>query len=208
MKKVIEANRLSADDLNTFVRGDALALVVRGFYPDSDRVDLDSIENHDAIEEYRYVTHKDGEKHELPFGVKRLGLPFSSSFGESSDSQARQNYYDKALPQIHQLRRLFSPLLSPIDMLRLELDELWPQGAGVGRLESRLMFTGIVRITEAETDILEVRPHVDSMTPDMPIERQHAANIYLDTPSEGGELVIYPERGSLSQEQVHDIETN
>lgn len=208
MSQVITTERLESRDLKQFAAGDALAVVVKDYYSHIDQSHVDKIDNHESLEEYSYVTNKNGKTHVIPFGVKRLGVPFSSSFGKSTDSEPRRNYYRNALSGMRELRRIFEPQLSPIDKLRLDIDELWPDGAGVGRVEGELMFTGIVRITEPQTDILEKKPHVDSMTPDIPFQRQYAANIYLDVPEEGGELVIYPERGFLTQEEVHDMTIN
>lgn len=208
MTQFIQSDQLLLEDLKSFAAGDTLALVIKNYYSQIEVSDADQLNSHEDLEEYSYVTTKNGRTHRIPFGVKRLGTPFSSSFGKTADSEARQNYYRHALPGMKKLRKIFSPRISPIDQLRIDFDEIWPDGAGVGRIEGQTMFTGIVRITEPQTDILEKRPHVDAMTPDIPFQRQFAANIYLEVPDEGGELVIYPERGFLSQEEVHDITVN
>ena len=200
--------RLHPEDLQAFRKGDILALVVKDFYDKNNTAAVNKLAHHPDLEEYQYVTTKNGKTTTLPFGVKRLGEPFSRSFGKTPDSPERQKYYLEAAKGMRRLREIFTPNLSPIDKLRIEMDETWPGGAGIARLEGKLMFTGIIRITEPDIAILEKKPHVDSMTPDIQIDRQFAANIFLETPEEGGELVIYPHYPMLTQAQVHDITVN
>jgi hypothetical protein len=48
------------------------------------------------------------------------------------------------------MRRNFMPYLSPINRLRLELDEIWPPGAQIAAFEGKKMFVGIFRVMPPE----------------------------------------------------------
>lgn len=115
------------------------------------------------------------------------------------ETQASVNYYNKyfenALDWIKELRDICSPYLSPIDKLRLQLDELWPHGVSLGTIGGRKMFAGLVREFSIGS---EAEPHTDSIEWDVEKEEdaqaivsQLAWNTYLGMPQRGGELVFW-----------------
>lgn len=79
------------------------------------------------------------------------------------------------------------------------LDEVWPAGANLARLCSRPMFAGLLRVFEAGTRALPHQDHFDWDASKHEIYEgayytsQLAANVYLEVPPRGGELVIWPE---------------
>jgi len=83
------------------------------------------------------------------------------------------------------------PYLSPIDKLRLELDENY--GANVAVFEEKKMFVGIGRVMRADGSVnSELQPHFDSLPPDFfPLDGQFSANVYLKVPESGGELEVW-----------------
>jgi hypothetical protein len=105
-----------------------------------------------------------------------------------------EHYFDQSVATIQEIRRVYAPLLIPIDRLRLELDEQWPGGAGLAMLGGRKMFVGTSRLFE---DGHSLPPHQDVLareTDDEVARRllaQMTVNVYLRTPSEGGELEIW-----------------
>jgi hypothetical protein len=107
-------------------------------------------------------------------------------------------YFKEALPAMRAIRGAAKGL-SPLDKLRLELDELWPSGATVSRDNPyrRKMLVGLARVMRPETLLdgitrVEGMIHTDSS---MFLDSERglfSANIYLDVPTSGGELNIFP----------------
>lgn len=124
---------------------------------------------------------------------------------ETIDSvNAALGYLAGAPGWMEEMRMECAPYLSPIDRLRLEADILWPGGARVARLQGRPMFAGLLRVFEEGS---EAEPHQDHLDWDVGplgmhegayLETQLAANVYLEVPPSGGELVIWP--SGLSRE--------
>lgn len=85
------------------------------------------------------------------------------------------------------------PHLGPLDKLRLELDEVWPEGANVRKDDSgRAFLAGVARIMRGPTRYVDGFMHVDELA--LMTERRgtFSANIYLKVPPAGGELAIWP----------------
>ncbi|MFH8349735.1 2OG-Fe(II) oxygenase [Streptomyces sp. NPDC018045] len=104
-------------------------------------------------------------------------------------------YHDAALPSIHEVRALFAPYLSPVDHVRLLLQECWPAGADLLRLRGRPCFVGALRVFHPTTSVFP--PHNDRIEQetDAPeiagVTEQLVANIYLQVPEEGGDLQLW-----------------
>lgn len=205
---IIESTQLDSESLSQLFTDNALALIVRG-YADKDICKKmgSKINESPDLEKYYYELSENGERKSLFLGVSRLGTSFSTTFGKDRESDVVDKYYNSALVNINRIRDLFSPFLSPIDRLRLELDELYNNGAMLGTIEKRKMFTGIARITHRDMDLQEKNPHVDSLPPEFILERQYSANIYLSVPQTGGDLIVYP-LDPMSQAEVDDFEAN
>lgn len=133
----------------------------------------------------------------LPGGKK--GIPTDTNFGigyprqmATISARARQRYLHGALKSIRTIRGVFAPQLSPMDKLRLELDELWSGGATIANLDDQKGFAGIIRIMKPETMYPGIAGrrgicHVDG---DM-TQLGFSSNIYLRVPATGGELAIW-----------------
>ena len=127
--------------------------------------------------------------------VGRYGTSFSE-VGENLDMFSK--YYSNSNLSVETIRQTFAPYLSPIDKLRLELDEKWPQGAMLESFDpGQKMFVGLCRVIDAEK---EVFPHQDviqfdakgkSFVKASQIINQLAVNIYLQMPQHGGELELW-----------------
>jgi len=83
-------------------------------------------------------------------------------------------------------------ILSPLDKLRLELDDAWPAGANVCKHEGRPFLAGLPRVMHGPTKWLQGFCHVDDISPCVAGKGLFSANVYLETPPVGGNLEIWP----------------
>ena len=173
---------------------DLLLLVVEDFYEvDACRRFSERIVDHEHVERYTHEIVVDGKLEQQYFGVDRLGQPFNSTYGTVPGSADWEHYYRSIEPARERMRGLARPAVTPIDKLRLELDEQYPHGATVARFQGRKMLTGIARITRAAYSQMSAeQPHFDALPEKYGVlDAQLAANIYLAVPPQGGELEIW-----------------
>lgn len=109
-------------------------------------------------------------------------------------------YFDDALPTMRRLRAAAGGRLTPVDQLRLELDEVWPHGANVrvDPVYRRKMLAGLGRLMRPdgmvgdETSRTRGIIHTDASPFIDGDAGLFTANVYLRTPSGGGELDVWP----------------
>ncbi|MEU9197834.1 2OG-Fe(II)-dependent halogenase WelO5 family protein [Streptomyces hundungensis] len=178
------ATELTAETLLKLANREIGAIHVKGYYPDdiAQEVAQKAI-NHQALGNY----HKQHTS-----SVGRVYMPHIDT---KWDAELTNQYHDQALPAIQDVRSMFHPYLSPVDRIRLELQELWPAGANLMRLRGRACFVGAFRVFQPSTS--EFYPHndaIDQETDAPEIEgvlNQLVANIYLQVPEEGGDLHLW-----------------
>lgn len=124
--------------------------------------------------------------------IGRIGMAFYETEGKA---RRMARYFEQAARHQADLRERCAPLLSPIDLLRCTLDELWPAGAMLESLYGKKMYAGLSRVVEAGVTFLA---HHDIFAKDAPdhfathsLQGQMACNIYLHMPEEGGHLQIW-----------------
>lgn len=151
-------------------------------------------------EAYDHEMEFNGQKVYEYYGVDRIGTSFNTTY--SAHPQARDTYYAQAVPGTRLIRQLAANGLSPVDRFRLELDELHPEGAQIGRFEGHPMLAGITRITTGEkAHLLGCEPHFDFLPKRFKtFKRQLAANFYLQVPEDGGHLQIWPTPEDLQED--------
>lgn len=140
--------------------------------------------------------------------VGRICVPHIDT---EDDAEAADTYYREAERNISEIRSLFFPYLSPVDYVRLRLQELWPAGANIQRLHGRGCFVGAIRVFEPE--LSHFLPHNDridfeSDAPEVKdITEQLVANIYLEVPDSGGDLQLWLREPSSDEHHViRDVE--
>ncbi|WP_045747266.1 2OG-Fe(II) oxygenase [Actinoplanes rectilineatus] len=178
------APELTTQTLLQLAGREIAAVHIRGYYP----ADIAAKVAHKAIDHPAL-----GHYHkQLAGSVGRVYMPHIDT---KWDPELTAKYHDAALPAIQDVRSMFHPYLSPVDRVRLELQELWPAGANLLRLRGRLCFVGALRVFRPNTS--ELHPHSDAINQetDAPeiegVVNQLVANIYLQVPEQGGNLLLW-----------------
>lgn len=120
-----------------------------------------------------------------------LELPFLESDvqrgGPTSSTESVNGIDDDPLAVIRRMREIMSPHLTPVDRLRLELDEVAPLGARLYIMpDGSKAMAGLPRIMESSRELL----HADTGR-----KGCLTANIYLKLPNTGGATRIWNHRG-------------
>lgn len=124
--------------------------------------------------------------------VRRIGMAF---YETENKPDLVENYFSVAQQNQENLRKACAPIMSPLDALRCKLDEVWEPGAYLQTLYGKKMFIGLSRMVEPGTTFLA---HHDIFEQDAPgaqeavsIKAQFAANVYVQIPETGGELLMW-----------------
>jgi hypothetical protein len=126
--------------------------------------------------------------------IGRVGRAF---FETTVSHQALMDYFSESKDWFRMLRDACEPNLTPIDKLRLQLDEHWAHGAQLGRIAGRTMYAGLIRVFDEGAYAEPHQDHLDwdaaqhEIYEDVFYTAQIAANVYLHMPDEGGELAIW-----------------
>lgn len=129
----------------------------------------------------------------VDFGVDSNSICFNTTYFKDANHPHYVEYYQQALSNTRNPRQISYPHISPIDRLRLELDELWHKGANIANFNDIKNNIGLFRVVQASrSQLLSHTPHVDCLpTKYMFFKGQFTANIYFTLPPKGGELEVW-----------------
>ena len=170
---------LNHQHLLNVINGSAFGLHIKGFAPP------EIIQRaKDSLYPHRQQTLLDNQTEYVRVG---------KAFIEVKNDSDREVYHQVALHNIQFIRQAFKPFASPVDELRLLLEEIWPAGARLLQIDGKKCFVGVCRFQRTGVDLI---PHTDNLTrhappQPQPLLKQLSANIYLDIPEQGGELEMW-----------------
>lgn len=168
-------DQLTAESLRALAAGEIELIWHRGFYP-AEFCD-------EALP--RIVRHCEGSWSTLAADYQVIGVGLGEAV-ETADGERR--YLATAAKTTALIRNvIFAGRPSPCDLLRLQLDELWPAGASVARSKGRMLLPSIVRRWPAGG---HANPHIDQrdgveLLAEYHLSRRLGANIYVEVPPPG-----------------------
>lgn len=194
-KMLKHSTNLNAQDLIDMAQERISAIVIPGFY------------SSDLCNRVKNYLNTNVEHYINAPSIGRAGMAY---FETQNKKELIEEYYQSAVPNIEKIRQAFYPTISPMDLLRLKLQEIWEAGANIENIDGRKMFVGLCRIVEPGIDFL---PHQDLFKSDAPdaaaaysLTAQFAANIYLDVADYGGELDLW--NYSLDKKHYDNLREN
>jgi hypothetical protein len=194
--QVITADKyLRSQYLLRLMKHDATALHVKGFYNSEAAAELGANLAKEAQQgkgnNWKVSTSRGLESSD----VTTMGehVPYNVATA-SKNPEDIDNYFEGVRRELQQRRLQRSGVgkthvpLWPLDKVRLDLDEEWPQGAGLARSqnkgENRPFGGGLPRVMIGPTRWKRGFVHVDEMGPLNEHQGLFSANIYLQLPSD------------------------
>ena len=176
------ARRLDVGDLQDVILGKCAAVRIPGFCSKS-------VCEH-AMKELRSREIVDYHNATGVGKFKGIGM----AYFEAENDQSRKELFSQVHSSILGVRCIFDPFRSPIDEVRLTLDEQWSPGASLLRHgEGKIMYAGLMRAIKGS-----ILPHEDKLDRDdsdlasrVHYVGQVAFNCYLSMPPVGGEIQLW-----------------
>jgi hypothetical protein len=129
---ILQAEALKLDVLQDLMSHRAMAVHVKGWYPREASIRLANLiagGGAGSVRRWQVAGAKGLESTDV--GVA-AGLPYNMVSRRGQGGVSVEEYFSAAIPSMRLLRMPLGeesgPLLSPLDKLRLELDEIWPEG--------------------------------------------------------------------------------
>jgi hypothetical protein len=185
--RVIERVELRASDVLEVAEGRALALVVPHYYS---REACRTLADRLLAASQLWTTYPVGSGAEH---IGTLGSALYNCLGEEL-SEDCGSYFDTAPSRNRALRAVTAPMVNPADRVRIDMDNDWPAGATLLRVDGRPTFFGLCRYVQSGGGI---EPHTDRADWDLPCEEtsefrvQLFLNVYLSQAAAGGDLELW-----------------
>ena len=191
--RIQTVTEIDHDVIERLITDNITAIIIKDFYPA--KLAAQIAEKFIASETLAHYTHEVTVGDELRqeyLGVDREGIPFNLLYN-NADASLKHQYYQSAKKNIARIRAYAAPALTPVDKLRLALDENYIPGAMVAAFQQLKMLAGIGRVSHAHlSHMSEDPPHFDALPHAFShLDAQFAANIYLQVPESGGELELW-----------------
>lgn len=191
--EVLVRESLQAADLQRLFRHQATALHIPHFFPRESAMQLGAQLSQQV---------QDGQARNWKVSTSQ-GLESSDVFTLGAHvpynvavaNRTTEEYYEQVKQELYQRRRDTTTttnnsdtakMLWPLDQFRLELDQVWPQGAGLARDDKdprHCKGGGLPRIMLGPTRWKKGFVHVDEMAPLSTTDGIFSANIYLQLPN-------------------------
>jgi hypothetical protein len=188
---LVTKSKLEQRDLQQLFHHEITALQIKSFYPPAHAKLIANELNEKA---------KEGKMDNWRVGTER-GLEVSDVWTEGEYTpynvaiamDREKEYFDGVQKDFRNRRRVtdsdaegggdYQPRLWPLDLLRLELDEVWMDGAGLARTkDKRVQGGGLPRIMIGPTRWKKGFIHADQFAPLSKTEGLFSGNIYLQLP--------------------------
>jgi len=185
--RIVSHRYLRYEHLRSLCDRELLAVQIKSFYRNDVAARLAGwFQNSEARKNYAVYKQGSGLS---PSTTDKIG----STMNETYDLKegAIKSFEMQARSDFQEFREFCRPYISPIEELRLLLDELWPNGASIATIGDVKPFVGIARIVSAPNPCND-DPHVDCIPGYLlQLEEQFSAIAYLQMPPEGGGLQIW-----------------
>ena len=199
--------KLDAGQLERLVTHDALAIHIPHFYPRSTALELGQQLAQQARDgqgrnwKINTTTKTDREQHVLMESSDVFTVGAHDPYNVAMSHHTTDEYFANVPLELEQRRidhHHHALPLWPLDKLRLELDEVWPAGAGLARDKQNphhVYGGGLPRIMMGPTRWKQGFVHCDELAPLHTSKGLFSANIYLQLPQNAatkGVLEIWP----------------
>jgi len=184
------ATEITQSSLNDLISGKILAIWCKE-YIEKKVCDMSIDRIIAAVEKNNYTLTSD---------LQSLG----TSIGEAHESKENETEYLATASETTQLIRnvIFQHTLSPIDKLRLELDEIWSAGATLGKYNSKPLLAATIRRWKGQG---QANPHIDQtsikLLKSLELKVRIGANLYVRTPEAncGGGLEFWETKYTVEE---------
>lgn len=189
-KKIL--NKLTNKTIKQLFSEDTLAIHIEQFLDKKICQKLATwIRNHSDKHKYTTEVYVEKKLVQKDVGVIRIGTPFNLTYGKPKYDSIWEKYYFDGEAKTKERQSICSHKLDPINIFKSNLNELWEYGASIANFDDKKMFAGIARITLPNANLLENKPHYDSLPEKYQVKGQLGANFYLEVPEKGGELEVW-----------------
>lgn len=195
-QNIVEATQLHHPDLHNLIEDQIQILRVRDFVKEKTREKLLKLARETKGTDYLNDMKIDGVMQKVPYGVWRVGPALNTVFGTENPKEQKtlfEKYFDEAKETREKISTALNGLLSPIEDLFNQINNIWDKGIEVAKIKGRQLMSGILRGTEAGITPMVEHPHIDVVRDNVikGIEKQLSALLVLSTPKVGGALKVF-----------------